>query len=254
MTLDIERERRAFVAAAEIEFRNDEPFTKRDFAVGLRTWLAAKRSMQGSAEPVAHLKFWAAQQWSGNGNHDVEVAEGLCVCEPGEIGDDKLPAFPVYTAPPAPVSAEPVNAVQHAISVDRAYRDGFSSGFDAGERSDDKALERAMNRVGKRAEYEEAFKSPKEISPKQKGSLCASCHTWRECNSKKECDHHGYKLISQPGIAPLSTDAKDSERYQYLKRTTTAIRDPNTGERIGCTPEEFEACIDLAIAAKEAGK
>ena len=52
-------------------------------------------------EPIAHLKFWAAQSWGGSGNHDIEYAEGLCVCEKGEIGDDKLPAFPVYAAPAA---------------------------------------------------------------------------------------------------------------------------------------------------------
>lgn len=56
-------------------------------------------------EPVAHLKFWAAQSWSGNGNHDIDCGEGLEVCEAGEIGADKLPAFPVYRAqvpPPWP--------------------------------------------------------------------------------------------------------------------------------------------------------
>lgn len=47
-------------------------------------------------EPVAHLKFWAAQSWSGNGNHDIDCGEGLEVCEPGEIGADGLPAFPVF--------------------------------------------------------------------------------------------------------------------------------------------------------------
>lgn len=55
-------------------------------------------------EPVAHLKFWAAQSWSGNGNHDVDCGEGLEVCEAGEVGADKLPAFPVYRAPVQPVA------------------------------------------------------------------------------------------------------------------------------------------------------
>jgi len=47
-------------------------------------------------EPVAHLKFWAAQSWSGNGNHDIDCGEGLEVCEAGEIGADGKPAFPVF--------------------------------------------------------------------------------------------------------------------------------------------------------------
>lgn len=55
-------------------------------------------------EPVAHLKFWAAQSWSGNGNHDIDCGEGLEVCEAGDIGADKFPAFPVYRAPVQPVA------------------------------------------------------------------------------------------------------------------------------------------------------
>lgn len=47
-------------------------------------------------EPVAHLKYWAAQRWSGCGDHEIEHGEGLEVCEPGEIGADGQPAFPVF--------------------------------------------------------------------------------------------------------------------------------------------------------------
>src|SRR6185503_4986378 len=50
-------------------------------------------------EPVAYLRFRAAQQWSGSGNHDVEYNEWLETCQQHEIGDDKLPAFPVWTYP-----------------------------------------------------------------------------------------------------------------------------------------------------------
>lgn len=86
-------------------------------------WLLA-RSAGLSQEPVAHLKFWAAQQWCGSGNNDVEVAEGLCVCEPGEIGDDKQPAFPVFIAPPAPVSAEQPN-IRDLLGEARGYLEGL---------------------------------------------------------------------------------------------------------------------------------
>jgi hypothetical protein len=48
-------------------------------------------------EPVAYLKFWAGRMMSPDGG--VETDEGLEVCRKGEIGADKLPAFPVYTAP-----------------------------------------------------------------------------------------------------------------------------------------------------------
>lgn len=40
---------------------------------------------------------------------------------------------------------------------------------------------------------------------------------------------------------------KDAERYRYLRATTTAIRDHATGERIECTPEEFDASIDRCL-------
>lgn len=80
-------------------------------AVAWNTWRAATDSFASRAaapvqaqEPVAHLKFWAAQSWSGNGNHDIDCGEGLEVCEAGEIGADKLPAFPVYRAPVQPVA------------------------------------------------------------------------------------------------------------------------------------------------------
>ena len=50
-------------------------------------------------EPVAYLRFRAAQQWSGIGGHDIEHAEWFETCHAHEIGDDKLPAFPVYAQP-----------------------------------------------------------------------------------------------------------------------------------------------------------
>ena len=96
--LNIEQERRAFVAAAEIEFRNDESFTKRDFSVGLRTWLAAKRAAVGSAEPVAF-----AEKLTSRNQYDTAVADAL--------GDDRTSLY----APPAPVSAEPVKNADEAL-------------------------------------------------------------------------------------------------------------------------------------------
>ncbi len=72
-----------------------------DWAIHQRALAMAPKQEAPAQEPVAHLKFWAAQSWSGNGNHDVDCGEGLEVCEAGEIGADKLPAFPVYRAPAA---------------------------------------------------------------------------------------------------------------------------------------------------------
>jgi len=79
--LNIEQERREFVAAAEIEFRNDESFTKRDFAVGLRTWLAAKRSM-GGAEVAGNDELEATAKYLSEVQSGLERAcraeDALC--------------------------------------------------------------------------------------------------------------------------------------------------------------------------------
>ena len=55
----------------------------------------AKDSEQG--EPVAYLRFWAAQRISPDGG--VEADEGFEVCRKNDIGVDGFSAFPVYTSP-----------------------------------------------------------------------------------------------------------------------------------------------------------
>lgn len=60
---------------------------------------AAAPSPAVAVEPVAYLRFRAAQQWSGVGGHDIEHAEWFETCHAHEIGDDKQPAFPVYATP-----------------------------------------------------------------------------------------------------------------------------------------------------------
>lgn len=68
--------------------------------------MLAQRAGSGEAKPVAYLKFRAAQQWSGVGGHVIEHNEWLETCHAHEIGDDKQPAFPVYTAPPSQPDSE----------------------------------------------------------------------------------------------------------------------------------------------------
>lgn len=51
---------------------------------------------QQQDEPVAYLKFWARQAF-GNPEFGPEHDEGFEVCREGDIGDDGVPAFPVYT-------------------------------------------------------------------------------------------------------------------------------------------------------------
>lgn len=75
---------------------------------GMDAWLIHQRALAmapkqeaPAQEPVAYLRFRAAQQWSGMGGHDIEHCEWLETCQAHEVGDDKLPAFPVYSAPAA---------------------------------------------------------------------------------------------------------------------------------------------------------
>lgn len=99
-------------------------------AIDLRGWTcyAPGAAPVKAQEPVAHLKFWAAQSWSGNGNHDIDCGEGLEVCEAGEIGADMLPAFPVYRAPVQPVAVPdgwklvPIEPTEAMVLVPGALR------------------------------------------------------------------------------------------------------------------------------------
>jgi hypothetical protein len=122
--LNIEQERPAFEAwqstgDADLERAFEDPqfYADRETNCEWHAWLAAKRAAMGSAEPVAHLRYRCSQQWDGNGNNDIQHHEGYEVCESEEKGDDGNPAFPVYTAPPAPVSAEPVKVNVHHVKL-----------------------------------------------------------------------------------------------------------------------------------------
>lgn len=89
--------------AAHIELLGPMDLVDRDWAA---YQFALSRPV--AQEPVAYLRFRAAQQWSGVGGHDIEHSEWLETCQQHEVGDDKLPAFPVFAAPvaaPLPESA-----------------------------------------------------------------------------------------------------------------------------------------------------
>lgn len=44
---------------------------------------------------------------------------------------------------------------------------------------------------------------------------------------------------------------RDALRYRYLRATTTAIRNPETGEKEECTPDLLDAAIDAAITRSQ---
>jgi hypothetical protein len=45
-------------------------------------------------------------------------------------------------------------------------------------------------------------------------------------------------------LGEVGSVQEDAERWKYIKATTTAIRNSETGEREECTPEQFEQSVD----------
>jgi len=106
MTLDIERERREHI---EWMTSDEQSLAKRNDmaslaeAISFNAWLAAKRAVVGSAEPVYFIR--------PHGHVEKRDGDSPCWLEASEDAYDyTLPANRriCYTAPPAPVSAEPV--------------------------------------------------------------------------------------------------------------------------------------------------
>ena len=58
-------------------------------------------------------------------------------------------------------------------------------------------------------------------------------------------------LAAAPLMQVQPSEALDAARWRYVKATTTAIRDPETGEREECTPEQFEKSVDSLIADQQ---
>jgi hypothetical protein len=91
---------------------------------------AAPPASTPEAAPIAWLKFWAAQYSMGEGN--IGVDEGLEVCNPGEIGMDGKPAFPVYAAPTAgaaTTSEDAWDAARYRFIEQHATMHGGGNGF-----------------------------------------------------------------------------------------------------------------------------
>lgn len=58
----------------------------------------------------------------------------------------------------------------------------------------------------------------------------------------KNCQNKVCEALAAHPVAGSTQD--DAARWQYIKATTTAIRNHETGEREECTPEQFEASVD----------
>lgn len=57
---------------------------------------AAPAGGLGEVEPICYIKYFTAQQWSGNGNHDIQIYEGYQVCDEGD--DGAIPVAPIAAA------------------------------------------------------------------------------------------------------------------------------------------------------------
>lgn len=74
---------------------------------------------------------------------------------------------------------------------------------------------------------------------------------WPNTVPTLECDrpaHYPTKPLYF-GPTPQADDAIDAKRHRYTRATTTAVCDPETGERIEVTPEMYDAAIDSAMAS-----
>jgi hypothetical protein len=111
--------------------------------------LAASPAHQAAGEPIAYLRFWAAQSWTGNGNHDVEHGEGLEVCKQGDVGTDGSPAFPVFAAPVAAHQAVVPEGfvlapVESTVEMDSAGHDALLAAGNNAMQQDAEGCYRAM--------------------------------------------------------------------------------------------------------------
>jgi len=243
MNLDIERERREFEAWYFDSGESGFNANRRDAEEGVHaafkdmsfaTWLAAKRAVVGSAEPVAwlydcvgakHLQLHRDDHFysldngksyvvgqplilmSGDTRRDPVIA----VVKDGEITHMRASEAIAFTAPPAPVSAEPVDMEDTC-----------------------------------RAEW-------KELTH----------------NARKDIHYPDFRAIWLQGRdfgisenSPPATDAKDSERWKEIAEYQLAMRvyPEMPGLAIGSLDAMFnhgwrwpgrQADIDAAIAAKE---
>lgn len=123
--LDIEKERREFEAwqstgDADLERSIEDPqyYADRETNCEWHAWLAAKRAVQGSAEPVAMKDAPAriylviedggdAYKSFADAKKQADMSDGIMWCEDRQSGSDVPYVRADLTAPPAPVSAEP---------------------------------------------------------------------------------------------------------------------------------------------------
>lgn len=288
--LNIEQERRAHI---EWMVSDEQSLAKRNDmaslaeAISFNAWLAAKRSMQGSAEPVYFIRPHNFA-WT-NPEHNPTW------CEASEDAyHHTIPGHRriCYTSPPAPVSAEPVKCHADDIAVQN-----FANAM-----SEKMTLARDKGRDG----WEDC--DPADLSwmlreHVEKGDPCDVANfcmmLWslghpiyntrlpadmKLANdpSKKPIEFVKYQAFEDAAkqvnadylSAPPSTDAKDSERLDFMLANDAFLSRSNADAGVVVyqlmTQNEDEeyielsgahaffpaprTAIDAAIAEKEAGK
>lgn len=219
------------------------------------------RAMQGSAEPVCYVAESSLKCLARN-----EVAENGAMLKKSAGRKDVA----LYTAPPAPVSAEPVEPFAFVI-VDKNGNPEFvtSTHDEAQAHINDAISEHNIHGAGKWRSipaYEMRPSDDKlweqtlherdynaEIADKLADAISRYFNEEIGEHSNMNCPWlEALRVIEE---APPSTDAKDAARYRWLRQCGEEFASMRIMDSRGdIDPKALDEVCDAAIAAKEAGK
>jgi len=245
--MDVKKEETAFREFAAAHYPNGRRLPEWEFDMCFAAWLAAKRAAQGSAEPVGYL---ATRDIDGLKDPRFASA-GVVLTKYASSG-----RVAVYTATPAPVSAEPVAREAIRLAVQRITeiqkRDGGRAWQEA------KSILFGDLTFVVQELIDALAKLPPNVLPALEARPCACVGVETGTRCLPGCEDGEDMLAS----APPSTDAKDGQIEIAAQAIYTRWRDhPEFVEWIvrGNSHKQDEAralarAALEAIAAKEAAK
>ncbi len=204
---------------------------------------------KAEVEPIGYMRFRAAQSYDGRG--DIDHNEWFEQCAPDELGDDKLPAFPVYATPPATTGAStaPVKTFielrnriaelekqirEQSVGASTVLTDESRNGIPATHRHDEGAIARCS--------YCRRYSlDPATLSDRQPVCECGKQHGWSGSFKKPEPDSRWsgkapvpLEVAAQAGqVAPAEELARFCPACGSVGDVTPAYRD--------CCPDGNEA-------------
>lgn len=148
-----------------------------------------EKELMGEGEPVAWLKFRAAQHISPDGN--VEASEWFETCDKDDIGDDGIASFPVFTTPQSFLAE---------------YERGYLQGLTAGRCE---------------ATHKESLTVPEGYALVPKEPTVEMLNAWfnapRGCPTTDFGPMYRAMIAAAPSPGKQEGDAIDAERYRKLK-------------------------------------